>query len=154
MSDAQNCVVYHLDSVGGSAVVVAGVSGACAHSGADGTPSTLAGLARPVGLAAYSPVDFIVAEGNGNYVRRSTNGTIWTLVGTGAASSAGDGGPAVSASTNSPAAVRWDSTGAGYYVTEDVGGRVRYVNAAGIISTVFSPGSGVICAAPVGAGGL
>lgn len=154
VSDIVPCLVYHLSGVGAAKVIAAGTSGSCTHAGADGTASTLASLARPVGLAAYSATDFLVAEGTGNYVRRSTAGIIRTIVGTGAATSTGDGGPAVAASINSPAAIRFDATGAGIYIAEDTGSRVRYVSAAGVISTAYAAPAPVTCAAPNGVGGL
>ena len=147
-----SCVVYHLSSVGATKVVVAGTFGSCISAGADGSPSLSAGLNQPTGIAAFSPTDFLVAEYGGHCVRRSTNGLIYTVAGTGSGSNSGDGGLAINAGVYRPLMVRLDDARTGFYITQS--DRVRRVLLAGIISTVASEGSYFTCASPDGAGGL
>ncbi len=70
----------------------------------------------------------------------ATTGTIGTIVGTGTASSTGDGGAATAATVNDPGAVAYDLAG-NLYVAEFVGNRVRKITPSGVI-TAFA-GTGV-----------
>lgn len=63
------------------------------------------------------------------------DGSIATFAGTGEAEFAGDGGPAVEASLNSPRGVVVDAAGT-VYVADSGNARVRRIDAAGVISTV------------------
>jgi hypothetical protein len=112
-----------------------------------GIISTIAGVASTSGgyngdniqataALLYSPID-VVVDSSGNLfitdfynyrVRKVevSTGVITTIVGTGSASSTGDGSAATSATLNSPCYSRFDSSG-NYYVSECGGHRVRKV---------------------------
>ncbi|MFF8469287.1 NHL domain-containing protein [Streptomyces griseus] len=120
-----------------STVVGTGVAGAAG----DGGPATQAQLNSPYGITVDSAGVIHVADSGRNRVRRvGADGVITTVVGTGAAGSAGDGGPADKAQLNKPYGIAVDSTGT-LYVAEYGGHRVRRVGADGIISTVAGTGA-------------
>lgn len=73
-----------------------------------------------------------------NRVRKVTpEGIITTVAGTGSEGISADGGPATAASLNVPTGVAVDGSG-NIYVT--VGGRIRRVDRAGIITTLGGSG--------------
>jgi len=118
----------------------------------DGGPAAAAKLARPHGVAIDAGGNIYVADFNNHRVRRidALTGIISTIAGTGVNTYSGDGGLAVDAAVNFPAAGVFDP--AGNYVFCDAGNRrVRRIDlTTGIISTVA--GTGV--AAHAGDGGL
>ena len=153
VSDVAKCVVMRYAGLGASGVIAAGVVNSCSH-GSDGIASTSSALYTPTGLAVYAPTDFIVAEYSAHCVRRSTNGIIRTVAGTGAAANNGDGAAATAAAINSPGLLRIDSSGSGFYISEWGGNQVRYVNGAGVISTVFTGTKLNTIAVPYGRAGM
>ncbi len=74
-----------------------------------------------------------------------TPGTISTVAGNGTAQNAGDGGPATSASINSPRGLARDAAGNMYFGTNDA--RVKKIDPAGIITTFA--GTGTRCSGQV-----
>ena len=117
---------------------------------------------NPVGIAAYSPTDYIFGEWNCHTIRRVTNGIVRRVAGT-AWRGGGyccDGGPATSAYIVHPGHLSLDKDKQGFYFpgelqsrglprvrptlltshvlmyTEWGSHRVRYVNKDGYISTV------------------
>ncbi len=66
--------------------------------------------------------------------------TIWTVAGTGAAGSAGDGGPALSAQMNHPNGIAFDSAG-NIYVADYNSYEVRRIATDGTITTVAGNGT-------------
>ncbi len=63
-----------------------------------------------------------------------------TIVGTGTAGSAGDGGLATAAQINAPSGISYDAAG-NLYIAEVGGSRVRMVNASGVITTIAGTGT-------------
>ncbi|MCX8073131.1 MAG: hypothetical protein N3C12_11875 [Candidatus Binatia bacterium] len=107
----------------------------------DGGPATAAKLNFPTDVACAKDGSLFVADTFNHRIRKiSRDGTILTVVGDGRAFSNGDGGPATSASVNSPRGVALDSAG-NLYVAETDGNRIRKVGANGIITTVAGTGS-------------
>jgi hypothetical protein len=101
----------------------------------------MAQLNTPVGVAALPDGGFLVAEYEGQRVRRvSASGVITRVAGTGTAGFSGDGGAATAARLNKPVDVTTTSDG-GFLIGDSVNGRVRKVSADGKIATVA--GSGV-----------
>ncbi len=97
-----------------------------------------------------TPYD-VVLDGSGNlYISDSSNhrirkvdvstGVITTVVGTGTASSTGDGAAATSATINGPCYSRFDSAG-NYYISESTGNRIRKVVTVTTEIPTFSPSS-------------
>jgi hypothetical protein len=97
-------------------------TGHAGYSG-DGGPAKVATLRSPGGVAFDSAGNLVIADGGNNavrvvaastgtfYGRAMTAGDIYTVAGTGARGSSGNGGPATSAELNDPVAVTADGDG-------------------------------------------
>ena len=130
---------YGRSMTAGDLYVLAG-TGAVGSTG-DGGPAVDAELYAPEGVALDATGDVLVTEFYGNRVRLVADATgtsfgshvesghIYTVAGTGAASSTGDGGPATSASIDQPIGVAVDSFG-NLVVADYLGQRVRVVAAS------------------------
>src|SRR5688572_17369791 len=107
----------------------------------DGGPATSARLAFPWTLAMRADGTLFVGD-LGNIRVRTVNpaGVIATFAGTGVQVSAGDGGPATSASFVFPQDIALDAQG-NLYVADTAAHRIRRVNAAGVISTIAGNGT-------------
>jgi uncharacterized protein (TIGR03437 family) len=139
MADTGNNRVRAL-SVGGTISTLAG-SGSFKFSG-DGGPSTSATLNSPRGVISDSAGNLYVVDSANHRVRRiNALGVITTLAGTGLPAFSGDGGAAVSAALNSPAAVAIDSVG-NFYIADASNNRVRVVSVTGTINTLAGSGTG------------
>ena len=111
-----------------------------AGSAGDGGPAVAAQLNVPVGVAALPDGGFLVAEYEGQRVRRvSAAGVITRVAGTGSAGFSGDGGPATAAALNKPVGVSATFDG-GFLIGDSLNGRVRKVSADGTIATVAGTG--------------
>lgn len=131
-----------------TAVLVAGASAGFGQS----IISTILGAA-PDGIPALSAtLNFpkaVVGDSNGNVyaslqgtrqvVRIDTGGTVWLVAGNGAQGSAGDGGPAKSATLNFPVSLAIDSFG-NLYICDSLAHRIRRVTPDGLISTFAGTG--------------
>ena len=119
----------------------------------DGGPASLARILYPTAVAALPDGGYLVAEGEGNRIRRvSSAGVITTVAGTGRAGFTGDGGPATAARINWPTGVAPLADGS-VAIADQRNNRVRLIDPAGTIRTlaqVTSP-DGV---APAGDGGV
>jgi sugar lactone lactonase YvrE len=105
IADTHNGRVREVIAASGVISTVAG-SGAEQAFGGDGGVGTAATLALPRGLTIDAAGNIYVADSGNNRVRRiSAAGTIATVAGQGTEAFAGDGGPAVAASLDSPRAV-------------------------------------------------
>src|SRR5262249_52847101 len=84
-------------------------TGVRGHSG-DGGPASVAMLNTPRSLAIDSQGNLYFGEHNANRLRRiAPDGIITTVAGDGRLASTGDGGPAISASTQTPSGVTADA---------------------------------------------
>jgi sugar lactone lactonase YvrE len=121
-----------------SLVTVAGTGEA--GSTGDGGPASAATLNHPYAIAAMPDGGYVVAEVQGDRVRRvAPDGTITTLAG-GIQGSGGDGGPAISAQLRSPFGV--SVAGDGSVLIADFGNqRIRRVAPDGTISTMAGNGN-------------
>jgi sugar lactone lactonase YvrE len=113
----------------GKMYLVAGTGSAPTNttdSAGDGGPATAALLKQPRSVATDSSGNIYIADTGDNRIREvlAATGNIQTIVGTGAASSLGDGGLATAATLNNPQGVWVDSSG-NVYVAES--SRVRAV---------------------------
>lgn len=108
-------------------------------------------LNGPTGVAIDASGNLYLAEGSigdgsglavGDYRvwKVNSSGVISTAAGNGMASFSGDGGPALSAQLNNPAAVTFDSAG-NLYIADTDNNRIRKVTPAGAISTVAGTGA-------------
>ena len=106
----------------------------------DGGPAIAARLSDPHGIAFDGAGNLYVADWETNLIRRiDTGGLITTFAGTGDVGYSGDGGAATEARLHRPLGVAADSAG-NVYVGEDGGGRVRKIDASGLITTFAGTG--------------
>lgn len=118
-----------------SIITTAAGTGTAGFAG-DGGAATAAALNGPIDVAVDAAGNFYIADRANQRVRKvSRTGVITTVAGNGIAGFSGDGGPATSASLNTPSGVAVDSAG-NMYIADFENGRIRKVNTAGIISTV------------------
>lgn len=133
--------VRKIDATTGLISTVAGGND-CGPEG-DGGPATAAQLCGPFGLALDAAGNLYIAEEGNAAIRRvdRPTGIISTVAGTIGTSigPVGDGGPATSATLQSPRSVAVDDLGR-IYIAELGGHRVRRVSTAGIITTIAGTG--------------
>ena len=140
IADSSNNRVRRVDGATGIITTVAG-DGARSFSG-DGGPATSASLSSPSGVAVDASGNLFIAEFGNRRVRRvdGATGFITTVAGDGAFGFSGDGGPATSASLNSPRGVTVDASG-NLFIADTFNNRIRRVDAAiGIVTTVAGTG--------------
>ncbi len=123
----------------GVIVTVAG-DGTRGFSG-DGGPATDAELDRPFAAVALAGGGLLIADTGNDRVRKvSGDGTIVTVAGNGIRGFGGDGGPATSASLNSPHNLAVLPDG-GFLVADEGSNRVRRVWPNGTITTAAGTGT-------------
>ncbi|MBI2680961.1 MAG: hypothetical protein HYX25_08150 [Candidatus Solibacter usitatus] len=122
IADTPNHRILSVDP-GGAAILFAG-TGVAGFSG-DGAEARAAQLNQPTGLAIDALGNLFIADTGNHCVRVvSAAGVIATIAGTGNAGSSGDGGPALLAQLNSPAAVAVDATGS-VWIADTGNDRIR-----------------------------
>jgi uncharacterized protein (TIGR03437 family) len=158
IADTSNNAVRKV-ATNGIITTVAG-NGTAGFSG-DGGRAVFAQLSHPKGVAVDAAGNVYIADTFNSRIRMVTpNGTISTVVGTGAAGYSGDGGLGTAAQLNFPAGLSFDSAGNLYiadnnnnvirqYVPPSAGGgSLPKINSGGVISagsfgafTAIAPGS-------------
>jgi sugar lactone lactonase YvrE len=139
ISDAENHRIRRVDAATGNISTIAG-TGSGRYTG-DGGQAAAATLYRPYGLAFDVNGNLFVADSTNNVIRRiAPDGVITTVAGNNRGAYAGDGGPATSASLNSPYGIAFDSAGA-MYIADRSNHRIRKVAPDGTISTYLGVGS-------------
>ena len=138
--DQGNSVVRKVNVSNGNITTIAG-NGTAGYSG-DGGQATAAELNGPSGVAIDSSGNLYIADAGNNVIRfvSTSSGAITTVVGTGTAGYAGDGGQASSAQVNQPNDVKIDSAG-NLYIADSGNSVIRKVNSSGTISTVAGDGN-------------
>lgn len=127
-------------SPSGTFTTVAGTPGGQGYAG-DGGPATAAQLNNPEQVVSTADGGFLIADTNNEVIRQvSASGTIATIAGNGVATYAGDGGPATSASLNSPAGVS-PTTGGGVLIADADNGAIREITIPAVSTISFSPAS-------------
>ncbi len=122
-----------------TATTVAG-SGVVGNSG-DGGQAQSARLNGPSDVAIDALNNLYIADTNNHKLRKVTpSGVITTIAGTGAAGSAGDGGPAVSAQLGRIEGVARDAAG-NIYIADTSNHRIRRIDLNGIITTIAGTGT-------------
>ena len=138
IADSQDQRVRKVDATG--VITTLAGTGNRDFSG-DGGPAATAGLNTPSGVAVDTAGNVYIADRLNHRIRRVTAaGIITTFAGTGTASFSGDGGPATSATLNSPDAVAVDGAG-NVYISDTNNRRIRKVTVAGTISTFAGNGT-------------
>ena len=108
----------------------------------DGRAAASARIAGPVSLVIEPTGSVLIAEYDGNRVRRVASGTgvVTTAAGTGVAGFSGDGGAATSASLHGPQGLAFDQAG-NLFIADMQNHRVRLVAVGtGVISSVAGNG--------------
>ncbi len=146
VADIGNNVIRRFDRSTGTQQVIAGIGGS--PSGdltgplPDGIPATAAMFRGITDLTRDRHDGLIVALRGANRVRRiDAAGIIATIGGTGASGFSGDGGPATAATFFGPAGVVVNAANE-IFVADAGNGRVRKIDAAGIVTTVAGGGAG------------
>lgn len=137
IADYLNARIRKVD-VDGIITTVAG-NGTFGYSG-DGGPATQASLYGAYDVAVDNIGNIYIADVSAIRVRKvDVNGLITTVAGNGTGGYSGDGGPATEAGLDNPYGVSVDDRG-NIYISASPGGRIRKVNANGIITTVAGNG--------------
>jgi sugar lactone lactonase YvrE len=137
-SDSGNNRIRKISKTGIITTIVG--TGVAGYTG-DGGPATSAEINGPSGLALDSSGNLFFGDSQNQVVRKvDTAGNIHTVAGNGTRGFSGDGGPALSASMNSPYGVVTDSSG-NLYIADHENRRVRVVNSSGVIDTLVGNGT-------------
>lgn len=137
VADSFNSRVLRIKPDGTRETVVG--NGFSGFSGDDG-PATEAQLSSPKGLTFGPDGSLFIADFGNRRIRKVfPDGTITTVAGSGDFGFSGDGGPATAAALNFPWDVAVDSMG-NLYIADRSNGRIRKVDAQGIISTFAGTG--------------
>jgi trimeric autotransporter adhesin len=121
-------------STAGIITTMAG-TGIGGYSGDNG-PATNAELNYPYAVALDNSGNLYIDDVANYRIRKvSTDGTITTVVGTGVVGYSGNGGPATSATINSPFGIILDPA-ANLFIADSFNAVIRFVNSSGIISTI------------------
>ncbi len=107
---------------------VAGIGSLSGGYNGDNIQATSAAFFRPYDVVIDSSFNLYIADESNNRVRKVVfaTGIVETIVGTGEASSTGDGFAATSATVNDPCFLRFDSAG-NLYIADYTGNRIRKV---------------------------
>ena len=140
------CLIHLLNTNAQNIITTVAGNGAIAYTG-DGGPEISAATGA-IDVKFDASGNMFIVDVNNNVIRKvNTAGVITTVVGNGVAGFSGDGGPANAAQLNYPNAIAFDATG-NLYISDGNNGRVRKVDAAGVITTFAGGGTG-----PLGDGG-
>ena len=142
IADSGNHAIRKLVLATGTLTTVAGQLGVQGSSG-DGGAATSALLNAPEGIALDPAGNLYIADSGNNAVRKvdATTHRISTYAGKlGVAGFSGDGGPATSATLNTPWGLATDPS-SNLYLADLTNSRIRKVSPAGVITTIAGTAS-------------
>lgn len=138
IADTPNEGVRKVNTAG---VITTVAGGTYAAYDGDGGPATSAHINEPTGMAVTSDGTFYFSDSLNNRIRKvAADGTISTVAGNGSNGLTGDGGPALSATLDTPQAVALDAAG-NLYIADTYNHAIRKVDTDGNISTIAGTGS-------------
>ena len=149
--DTLNNRIHRVDVTTGMMSLVAGrgqanttvtVTGTAAQvPNGDGGPATAAVLANPSGLVGDASGNLYFSDFGSNRIRRvdAVTGIITTVAGLGTQGTTGDGGPALLAQLNNPAALAWDKNG-NLLIADNGNSRIRMYNLTTLNLTTVAGG--------------
>lgn len=138
IADVQNHSVRHVDASGRITTLVG--TGQPGFS-PDGTLASEASLNSPWGIALDREGRLIISDSENHRVRRvAHDGRLLTIAGNGTLGYAGDGGPAVRASLNSPQGLFVDHDHR-ILIVDEHNHVIRLVDPSGVITTVIGTGA-------------
>ena len=114
--------------------------GEAGYSG-DGGPAAGARLNGPYGVYPDAKLGLLIADSDNHVIRLvDQRGDIRTLAGTGRPGLSGDGGPALSASFNTPQAL-WVSPSGSIYIGDEHNDAIRVIELSGLVRRVAGTGA-------------
>lgn len=138
LADTANHRIRRIE-IDGTISTIAG-TGVAGFSG-DGGSAMLASIASPSDVAIDMQGRVVVADEDNNRIRRiAVDGTITTIAGTGEAGFFGDGGPATSATLDSPRGIAIDPTGR-VVIADTLHQRIRRIELDGALTTIACNGN-------------
>lgn len=140
IADCENHIIRMINKQG-IINTIAGMPKTRGYSG-DGGPASAARFYKPKDIQFDDAGNLFVNDNFNNVIRKiATTGIITTIVGTGAVSTTGDGGPAINATINFPSGMKTDKAG-NLFFSEAGGNVVRKVDlTTGIITRIAGKGS-------------
>ncbi len=124
--------------------------------GGDGSAATAAILGSDHAVAVDSVGNLYIADSANNRIRKVTPGNppgnITTIAGTGSAGYSGDSQQAAQATLNYPLGLTIDNSN-NIYIADSLNGRVRLINASGVITTIAGNGQSCQKGSSCGDGG-
>lgn len=107
----------------------------------NGTPALQTSLHHAFSMCVDAAGQVYMAGNHAPAVTRmDTNELVWTVAGTGGVEYAGDGGPAVDATLNTPCGVAVAASGFPVYIADSGNHCIRAIDAQGIIRTIAGSG--------------
>jgi sugar lactone lactonase YvrE len=142
IADRGNFLVRKVDAAGNISTFAGNRN---TYFSGDGRAATTGQMIRPIGIAIDRGGNLHIADVYNHRIRKvDTSGTMSTTAGCcytdGFGTFGGDGGPAASAQMDRPAAIIFDSAGAGY-IADYGNNRIRRVDADGVITTIAGTGT-------------